>query len=131
MNTIENIKKANAEYLDLYGDIFEEGIILTEVPTFETIQKYFKDNNPNSEITFIYNGKRIFAKRKITYARNFVIKTNYLHILIELKKHGNLILCEAYREQKNNIFKCIGYQHQIREQTILPGICFKLNIIGQ
>ena len=44
MNTTENIKKANAEYLDLYGDIFEEGIILTEVPTFETIQKYFKYN---------------------------------------------------------------------------------------
>ena len=25
MNTIENIKKANAEYLDLYGDIIVTG----------------------------------------------------------------------------------------------------------
>ena len=37
-------KELNKEYLDLYGDIFEEGIILTEAPTFETIQKYFKEN---------------------------------------------------------------------------------------
>ena len=119
MNAIENIKKANAEYLDLYGDIFSEIIELREMPTFQTILSYFKETDTMLR-EFSYKGKQVIAKRKFTYKGFGAIKTNYLHILIERKKrdlkHGSFVIVfDHYRQTSNNEFKFLGYNEKYCE----------------
>ena len=106
-------KLNNVEYLDLYGDIFDDAIILTENPSFETIAGYFNKGNITRERKFIWNGKNIYARRKITYEGNFVINTMYLHIAIEFKRNDIVITYKNYREQKNGSYKFTGYSTEV------------------
>ena len=92
---------------DLYGDSLTSIIELKTNPTFETIKSYFTDLD-EMERTFNFNGKKIIAKRKFTFkgmkssGKMFQVKTNYLHVWIQVGKSENTLT--HYKETKTGDF---------------------------
>jgi len=92
-----------------YSDLLDFGVITLKTnPSFNTILSYFDELETISK-GFVYNGKKITAKRKFTYVggqgKMFKIKTNYLHIWIEDDKKPYLTI--HYKQQKDKSFKQI------------------------
>lgn len=94
---------------DLYKDAIVDVIELKESPSFETIKSYFS-NLDEMERNFSFNGRKIVAKRKFTYkgmrsiGKMFEIKTNYLHVWMQVDNVGNM---KHYKENKKGNFELV------------------------
>ena len=101
-------QEINKEYTDLYGDLLTDVIKLKENPSFKKIKSYFSDAD-KMERTFMFNGKKVVAKRKFTHkgggGKMYQIKTNYLHVWIEKKANSNSYT--HMRECKDGGFKTV------------------------
>jgi hypothetical protein len=103
---METTEQLNSEFLDLYGNIFEEFVKLESSSNFDDIKDVCKTNSIiGFEHKIKVGDKCIIAEIKYTWSGG-VVKTAYLHIK-HVKSFESPILLTYWREQKDGSFKTV------------------------
>lgn len=104
--SLATVKENNANYLDLYGTIFDDYVQLPGDATLEDIRQVVDSTNKIMTHNIKVGDRCVVAGRKFTYQGRYVIKTDFLHIYVVDSFERKNILTH-WREQANGNFKTV------------------------